>query len=137
MTTTGGRRLYHPPDLRYTREHEWVRLLEDGTALVGITDFAQDQLGDVVYLALPQPGQRLAQMEKMGEVESVKAVSDIFSPLSGEVVEVNGEVVERPELLNRDPYGKGWLIKIRPHDLKELDALMTAREYEAYLEARG
>lgn len=127
------RKPFYPPDLRYTREHEWVRLQDDGTALVGITFFAQDQLGDVVFLNLPKPGDRLTHMGKMGEVESVKAVSDLFSPLSGEVLEVNREAVEHPEVVNQDPYGKGWLIKLRPANPKELDALMTAQEYEAYL----
>ncbi|GBD10614.1 Glycine cleavage system H protein [bacterium HR23] len=131
------RKPYYPPDLRYTREHEWVRLLEDGTALVGITFFAQDQLGDVVFLNLPPPGTRLTHMGKMGEVESVKAVSDLFSPLSGEVVEVNREAVEHPEVVNADPYGRGWLVKLRPSNLQEMDALLTAQEYEAYIAGKG
>ncbi|MFN3973807.1 MAG: glycine cleavage system protein GcvH [Dehalococcoidia bacterium] len=135
--TPAERKPYYPSDLRYTREHEWVRLQEDGIAVVGITFFAQDQLGDVVFLNVPQPGTHLTQMGKMGEVESVKAVSDLFSPLSGEVVEVNREAVEHPEVVNADPYGKGWLIKLRPADLKELGSLLTAQEYEAYLAAKG
>ncbi|MCS7207589.1 MAG: glycine cleavage system protein GcvH [Dehalococcoidia bacterium] len=128
---------YYPSNLRYTKEHEWVRLLDDGTALVGITYFAQDQLGDVVFLNLPKPGDRVVQMKKMGEVESVKAVSDLFSPISGEVLEVNREAVEHPEVINQDPYGKGWLLKVRPSDPKELNALLTAQEYEAYVAGKG
>ena len=126
----------YPKDLRYTREHEWVRVREDGTALVGITFFAQEQLGDIVYLNLPQPGSRLAHMGRLGEVESVKAVSDIYSPLSGEVLEINQEAVEDPEVVNKDPYGKGWLVRLKAVNLKELESLMTAEEYEAYLAAK-
>jgi glycine cleavage system H protein len=119
-----------PKDRRYTREHEWV-LLGQGEALVGITDFAQEQLGDLVYFDLPDPGKRLRQNEKLGEVESVKAVSEIYAPVSGEVVEVNPRVSEAPEVVNRDPYGEGWLLKLKPAAPDELDRLLPADEYDA------
>ncbi|MBI2935831.1 MAG: glycine cleavage system protein GcvH [Chloroflexi bacterium] len=125
----------YPREFRYTKEHEWVHLQEDGTAVVGITFFAQDQLGDVVYLALPKPGTRLDQMGKLGEVESVKAVSDLFSPLSGEVVDVNQEAVEHPELVNQEPHGKGWLLRLRVTNSGEVENLLTATQYEEYLAA--
>ena len=105
-----------PEDLRYTREHEWVRV-EDGVGTVGITDYAQDQLGDIVYVKLPPVGTVVRQMEPFGEIESVKAVSDLFSPVSGEVVEVNAELEERPELVNLDPYGQGWMLRVRLAEL--------------------
>ncbi|MBI4336249.1 MAG: glycine cleavage system protein GcvH [Chloroflexi bacterium] len=134
---TEARTPYYPDELRYTKEHEWVRAQGDGTALVGITFFAQDQLGDVVYLNLPAPGSSLAQTGKLGEVESVKAVSDIFAPVSGQVMEVNQEVVAHPELVNQDPYGKGWLLRVRLSDPKELAKLMAAKQYQAMLAAEG
>lgn len=121
-----------PKDLRYTKEHEWVRV-EDGTGTVGITDYAQDQLGDIVYVKLPEIGTTVRQMEPFGEIESVKAVSDLYSPVSGEVVEVNAELEERPELVNLDPYGRGWMIRVRLSDPSELERLMTADEYDAYV----
>ena len=127
----------YPETLRYTREHEWVRLEADGTAVVGITHFAQEQLGDVVYLSLPRVGERVSLMGKMGEIESVKAVSDLYSPVTGEVVEVNQEVVEHPELVNEDPYGRGWLIKVRPDDPKEVETLMTAQQYRDFLASQA
>ena len=118
-----------PTDLRYTSEHEWVRA-EDDIATVGITDYAQDQLGDVVYLDLPAVGATLVQYEKMGEIESVKAVSDLFAPLSGEVVEMNQEAVDAPELVNDQAYDKGWLIKVRLSAAQELDNLLSPEAYE-------
>lgn len=118
-----------PADLRYSKEHEWVRV-EDGVGVVGITDYAQDQLGDIVYLDLPEAGATVAQYAKMGEIESVKAVSDLFSPVSGEVVEVNAEATDSPELVNSEPYGRGWLIKVRLSDPNEVDALLTAEAYQ-------
>ncbi len=121
-----------PPDLRYSNEHEWVRV-EDGIAAVGITDYAQDQLGDVVYLDLPAVGAAAVQNEKLGEIESVKAVSDLFAPVSGEVVEVNQEAVDAPELVNDQPYARGWLIKVRLRDAGELDSLLSAEAYEALI----
>ncbi|MBI3953052.1 MAG: glycine cleavage system protein GcvH [Chloroflexi bacterium] len=121
-----------PPELRYSKEHEWVKVA-GGTALIGITDYAQEELGDVVYLDLPKVGARLAQFQKMGEIESVKAVSDLFSPLSGEVSAANQAAIDNPELLNKDPYGEGWLVKATGFDRKELDNLLTAAAYESFL----
>ena len=118
-----------PADLRYSREHEWVRV-EGGVATVGITDYAQDQLGDIVYLDLPATGAAVAQHERMGEIESVKAVSDLFSPVSGEVVEVNQEAVDSPELVNQEPYGRGWLLRVRLRDPGELEALLSSQAYD-------
>jgi glycine cleavage system H protein len=118
-----------PADLRYSKEHEWVRL-EGETGTVGVTDYAQDQLGDIVYLDLPAAGAALRAMERMGEIESVKAVSDLFSPVSGEVLEVNQEAIDAPELVNMDAYGRGWLVKVRLSDPAELDALLDAPAYE-------
>ncbi len=126
----------YPADLRYTREHEWARV-EGHRARVGITHYAQDQLGDVVFVELPKVGTRVRHMQTFGVVESVKAVSDLFAPLSGEVVEVNQSLTERPEQVNQDPYGAGWLIAIALSDPKELDALMSAVDYEAYLKTAG
>ena len=125
-----------PSDRRYSREHEWV-LLEGATALVGITDYAQTELGDVVFLSLPQVKSSVAQFGKMGEVESVKAVSDLFSPVSGEVVEVNQELLEHPEWVNEEPYGKGWMVRVRVKDRAEVSRLMTAQEYTAFVEGLG
>ncbi|MGH2760033.1 MAG: glycine cleavage system protein GcvH [Actinomycetota bacterium] len=118
-----------PTDLRYTSEHEWARL-EGGSVRVGITDYAQDALGDVVYVELPDPGTRVTQDAPFGEIQSPKAVSDLFAPVTGEVVERNDEVIAAPELANEDPYGEGWLVLIRPDDPAELDELMDAAAYE-------
>ena len=118
-----------PTDLQYSKEHEWVRV-EDGVGTLGITDYAQDQLGDIVYLDLPAVGASVVQFEKLGEIESVKAVSDLFSPVGGEVVEVNQEPVDTPELVNNEPYGRGWLIKVRLSDSGELDELLSAGAYD-------
>ena len=118
-----------PTDRRYTKEHEWVRV-EDDLGTVGITDYAQDQLGDIVYLDLPSPGTQVKQLDKLGEIESVKAVSDLYSPVSGEVVEVNQEVNDRPELVNQSPYEQGWLVRLRLADPAELDSLLTAEQYD-------
>ncbi len=121
-----------PTDRKYTKEHEWVKMDED-LAIVGITDYAQGQLGDIVYVELPQPGDTLSQFESFGIIESVKAASDLFAPVSGEVVAVNEELVDRPELVNEDPYGEGWMLKVHPENESEIEALMTAKEYEAHL----
>jgi glycine cleavage system H protein len=118
-----------PTDRRYTKEHEWVRV-EDNLGTVGITDYAQDQLGDLVYLDLPSLGTQVKQLDKLGEIESVKAVSDLYSPVSGEVVEVNQEVVDRPELVNQSPYEEGWLVRLRLADPAEVDNLLTAEQYD-------
>jgi glycine cleavage system H protein len=119
-----------PTDLRYTREHEWVRV-EDGVATVGITAHAADQLGDIVFVELPAVGAAVAAGKTFGVVESVKAVSDLFAPVSGAVLETNGELGARPELANSDPYGEGWMLRISVSDAGELDALLDATAYEA------
>jgi len=118
-----------PPELRYSKEHEWVRV-EGDVATTGITDHAQEQLGDLVYLDLPKVGTAVRQFEKLGEIESVKAVSDIFSPVGGKVTELNEEAVKAPELVNQDPYGRGWLVKLALSDASEVDKLLTAEQYE-------
>jgi glycine cleavage system H protein len=118
-----------PPELRYSKEHEWVRV-ESNSATVGITDYAQEQLGDIVYVDLPKVGTAFQQSGKLGEIESVKAVSDFFSPVSGEVTELNEEVVKSPELVNQDPYGRGWLLKLTLSDAGEVEKLLTAEQYE-------
>ena len=117
-----------PPELKYSREHEWARN-EGALVRVGITDHAQEKLGDVVYVELPSPGAKVASGDAFGVVESVKAVSDLYAPVSGEVVEVNGELAGKPELVNADPYGSGWMIAIRIASPAELSALLTAEEY--------
>ncbi len=122
-----------PPDLRYTKEHEWVRV-DDGIGTVGITDYAQDQLGDVVYVDLPSPGKQLSQLAVFGEIESVKAVSELYAPVSGEVVESNGALADKPELINEAPYGEGWLMKLRLGDESEVEKLLTADQYSDFIE---
>ena len=122
----------NPQDLKYTKEHEWGRL-EGDTAVVGITAYAQEQLGDVVYVDLPAKGSTLKQMETFGAVDSVKTASDLYSPLSGEVLEVNEALKASPELVNAEPYGAGWMLKVRPSDTNELDSLLDAAGYEQYL----
>jgi glycine cleavage system H protein len=121
-----------PEDIKYSKEHEWV-LVEGGVATVGITDYAQDQLGDIVFVELPAVGDKVSKEDAFGVVESVKAVSDIYAPVSGKVLEVNDDLPENPEMLNEDPYGDGWIIKIEMSDPEELDDLMTAAEYEQYV----
>jgi glycine cleavage system H protein len=122
-----------PAGLRYTKEHEWIRV-EGQQAYIGITDYAQQELGDVVYVELPEAGGTVRYMEPFGVVESVKAVSDLFSPVSGAVKQVNEELFNHPELVNSDPYGQGWMIQVEVGEVSELDALMTAEQYEAYLQ---
>jgi len=122
-----------PEDLIYTREHEWARRKAD-RIVVGITDFAQDQLGDIVYVELPAVGDAVKKGASFGVVESTKAVSELFSPVTGKVVEVNGPLSDAPETLNDDPYDKGWMVAIAPADPKELDALMDAKAYRAFVE---
>lgn len=122
-----------PEDLRYTREHEWARR-KGNHIVVGITDFAQDQLGDVVYVELPDVGDPVKKGESFGVVESTKAVSELFSPLNGKVVEVNDPLADAPETINEDPYEEGWMIVIEPADPKELDALMDAKAYRSFVE---
>lgn len=121
-----------PSGLRYTKEHEWIRV-EGNQAYVGITDYAQQELGDVVYVELPEAGGALRYMEPFGVVESVKAVSDLFSPINGAVAQVNEELFNRPELVNSDPYGEGWMLLVEMSDPSQLDTLLTAEQYQAYL----
>lgn len=122
-----------PKDLKYTKEHEWVR--DDGdTVTVGITDYAQDSLGEVVYVEIPQDGASVTQHEPFGVVESVKAVSDLYSPVSGTVVEVNDAIIDSPEAINDDPYGDAWMIKVHLSNKDELKDLLTADEYQKYIE---
>jgi glycine cleavage system H protein len=117
-----------PDDLRYSREHEWVRV-EGSTAVIGITSFAADELGDIVYVELPEVGAELKQFSSFGVVESVKAVSDLFAPISGAVAEVNAELRASPELLNSDPFGSGWIARVTLADASELDQLLDAAAY--------
>jgi glycine cleavage system H protein len=121
-----------PDDRRYSKEHEW--LMPDGDeASIGITDYAQEQLGDIVYVDLPEPGGTITQFEKMGEIESVKAVSELFSPAAGEVTANNNAVVEKPELVNSDPYGEGWLLRIKLKDPSQYEGLLSATDYDAFV----
>ena len=122
----------YPKDLKYDREHEWVRLDGD-VATIGISHFAQDQLGEVVYVDLPSVGDTLAAGDSFGEVESVKSVSELFCPVTGEIVEVNDALSDAPEVVNEDPYGEGWMIKVKLADTSEVDGLMDADGYEAFL----
>jgi glycine cleavage system H protein len=121
-----------PPDLKYTKEHEWAKV-EGDRARVGITAYAQEQLGDVVFVELPKVGATVTQHKGFGVVESVKAVSDLFAPLSGKVVEINGELVNAPELVNRDPYDRGWMIVIALANAAEVAELLGSEQYEALL----
>jgi len=121
-----------PSDRKYSKEHEWIKMEDATQALAGITVYAQDQLGDIVYVDLPKLGSTIKFMEKMGEVESVKAVSDLFSPITGEITEVNDRLLNHPELVNEDPLGEGWMVRVTTADPAELDQLMTAEEYEAF-----
>ncbi|HET8774430.1 MAG TPA: glycine cleavage system protein GcvH [Thermoanaerobaculia bacterium] len=122
-----------PEDNRYAKSHEYVHL-EGDVATVGITDYAQKELGDVVFVELPQVGSQLDAADELGSIESVKAVSELFSPVSGEVVEVNEALADNPALVNTDPWGDGWMIRIRVSDPTEVDELMTAEEYDEYIE---
>ena len=123
-------------NLHYSKDHEWVAV-EDGVATVGITDYAQHSLGDVVYVELPKVGDKLESHEAFGSVESVKAVSEIFTPIAGEVVEVNDGLNDTPEVVNSDPYGAAWMIKIKMTNQGEADAMLNAAEYEEYLSANA
>ena len=122
-------------ELRYASTHEWVRLEDDGTAYVGISDHAQDAMGDLVYVELPEVGQELEATDEAGVVESVKAASDIYAPVSGEVVAVNEALEDTPELVNQDPYGDGWLFRIRVADTDELEQLLSADAYREQLDS--
>jgi glycine cleavage system H protein len=123
----------YPENYRYTKDHEWV-MVEDGIATIGITDYAQKELGDIVYVDLPQPGDAVVAGKSMGSVESVKAVSDVYSPVTGEVVEVNKVLAEAPEKVNQDPHGEAWMVKVKLSAPEELDRLLTAAEYQSYIE---
>jgi glycine cleavage system H protein len=125
-----------PADLKYTQEHEWAKK-ESGGIRVGITAFAQSELGDVVFVELPKVGAKVSQRQSFGVVESVKAVSDLFAPVSGEVVEVNGALAKAPETVNQDPYGQGWMIVVKPSHAAEYDQLLTAAQYEALIAQGG
>ena len=118
-----------PSDLRYRDSHEWVRSEDDGTVVVGISDHAQEELGDIVFVDLPEPGMSYGQGEACAVIESVKAASDIYAPLSGEVVKANGTLEDSPELVNSDPYGDGWLFRLIPSDASQIDSLMDAGAY--------
>jgi|SRR5579863_9554064 len=123
----------YPPELLYTKEHEWIRV-DEAIGTIGITDHAQKELGDIVFVELPKPGDHVTAKESFGTVESVKAVSEIFSPVTGAVVGVNSKLQEAPEKLNSDPHGDAWLIRVRLDDHHEIDSLMTAEQYQAYLD---
>ena len=118
-----------PENLRYTKEHEWA-LVEDDVATIGITDYAQNELGDIVFVEFPKIGEQTKQMEPCASIEAVKAVSDLYAPVSGEVVEVNNKLELSPQLVNSDPYGEGWILKIKLSDKAELDALLSPEEYK-------
>ena len=123
-----------PADLKYTQDHEWVRV-EGDVAVVGVTDFAQGELGDVVFVEIETEGETLDKGETFGTVEAVKTVSDLFMPVGGEVAEFNEELADEPELVNKDPYGKGWMIKINIADSAELNELLSAEDYQKMIEA--
>ena len=123
----------NPKEYKYTQEHEWICPEPGGKGKVGITDYAQSQLGDVVFLDLPAPGTQVTQFGKMGEVETVKAVADLFSPASGRVLEINQATIDEPRLVNDDPYGDGWLVRLELSQPSELDALMSSDEYEKFV----
>lgn len=124
----------YPESFKYTKEHEWV-LAEGDAATVGITDHAQHELGDIVFVDLPKPGSKFKKGDTLGSVESVKAVSDIYSPVSGEVIEANGTLTNSPATLNEDPHGNGWLVKLRLDDPGEINALLSGAEYQTYIGA--
>lgn len=123
-----------PEDLKYTKEHEWVRDNGDGTATIGITDFAQGELGDIVFVELEPEGSEFEQDEVFGTVEAVKTVSELFCPVAGEITELNEALEDDPELVNTDPYGKGWMVKIKMSDSSELDSLLSVDEYKEIVE---
>jgi glycine cleavage system H protein len=125
-----------PESLHYSKDHEWVRV-EGQMAVIGITDHAQEQLGDVVYVEVPKPGEEFAANESFGSVESVKAVSEIFTPVSGKVAAINESLADEPEKVNQDPYGEGWMIKIKMSSPGEVDSLLTAAEYEDFTKAES
>lgn len=123
-----------PKDLKYTKEHEWIRDNGDGSVTIGITDFAQSELGDIVFVELEPEGSEFDQDEVLGTVEAVKTVSELFSPVSGEVIEINEDLEDDPELVNSDPYGDGWMVKLKLSDASELDNLLSAEDYEQLID---
>ena len=123
----------NPTDRKYSKEHEWVKIESGDVALVGITHFAQDQLGDIVFVYFPDDLENLEQFKSFGEIESPKAVSELFAPVSGRVIEVNAELQDRPELVNEEPYEAGWMLKVQLSDSSEMDNLMSADQYEALI----
>ena len=126
----------NPPDLKYSEEHEWVRVESDNIVIVGITEFAAESLGDVVFVELPDVGVELSQSEKMGEIESVKAVSDLFSPVSGKVTERNEQLIDSPQLVNEGAFEAGWMLKMEISDASQIDGLLTSEQYAAFLESQ-
>jgi len=126
----------NPDEVRYTKDHELLRL-DESTGTIGITDHAQNELGDIVYVELPKGGDRVTAKESLGSVESVKAVSDVYSPVSGEVVAVNSKLQDKPELINTDPYGEGWLVRVKLTDPREAEGLMSSEDYEAYVQGKA
>jgi glycine cleavage system H protein len=124
----------YPEDLKYTKEHEWAQV-SDGAVRVGITHFAQDSLGDIVYVDLPGPGTHVTAGQPFGEVESTKSVSDLYSPVTGTITERNSALEDAPELVNQDPYDRGWMVVIEPGDPSEVETLLTAEQYKALIEA--
>ena len=128
MNTMEENKMENPKELKYTKEHEWIKV-ENDAATIGITDFAQEALTDIVFVELPEIGKKVEQLKTVATIESVKSVSDIYSPVSGEVIEVNEQLKEHPEIINNDPYGKGWLFKIKLADKNELNKLMSSEEY--------
>jgi len=122
----------NPKNLKYTKEHEWVKI-EGDIAVVGVTDFAQHELTDVVFVELPAVGKKATASTPIAVIESVKSVSDIFAPVSGEIIEVNNSIVDAPEIINKDPYGKGWMLKIKVEDKKEAEQLLSAEQYEEFI----
>jgi glycine cleavage system H protein len=126
-----------PVDLKYAPTHEWARLNDDGSVTIGISDHAQEQLGDMVYVEVPEVGQVVAAAEACAVVESVKAASDVYAPLAGKVMEINESLVDSPEIVNQDAYGEGWMFRLRPSDPAELEELMDAETYESLLESES
>jgi len=127
----------NPKEYKYTPEHEWICPEPGGKGRIGITDYAQSQLGDIVYLDLPAPGTQVEQSRKIGEIESVKAVSDLFTPVSGKVLEINQTAIDEPQVVNQDPYGAGWLVRLELSKPSELDALMNSDEYDELVAKLG
>lgn len=123
----------NPKEYQYTRDHEWICPEPENEGRIGITDYAQSQLGDIVFLALPTPGTKVTQFGKMGEIEAVKAVADLFSPVSGQVLAINQSAVNNPKLVNEDPYGAGWLVRLKLSNSAELDVLMDSEAYDKFV----